>query len=153
MLLSAFGKSNWWNKKVLWLAEGSIVDALNENCTTYRNKAKELMDMGRKDNIANEKDLDFQPNHFIFGHTHFFDHCDLEGGSNYFNTASWLNTLFYDKEEKESRIDEIIAKAPVLVFNEPGEDPVLYDISESGEMEEIDFTEIKKRYKELGVVF
>ena len=152
-LLSTLQESNWWNKVVLWLSKTSIVDALSENCITYRNKAIELMDMDRTDNIANQKDLDFQPAHFIFGHTHFFDHYELEGGRNYFNTASWLNTIFYDKNKKESSLDKIIAKTPVLVFSEAEKEPALCEISKSGEMERIDFNKIKERYENLGIKF
>jgi hypothetical protein len=152
-LLSALGEKDWWNKVVLWASKGSIVNALSENCTTYRERAKELMDMDRLDNIANQKDLDFQPDHFIFGHTHFFDHCELEGGRNYYNTASWLSTIFYDMNNNETCIDDIIAKTPVLVFEEPEKDPALYEISPTGEMVGIEFEEVKKRYIELGIKF
>ncbi len=152
-LLTVLKGPEWLDSVILRLAEGSIVDALNENCTTYRKKAKELMDLDNEEYIANQKDLDFQPDYFIFGHTHFFDHKILENGKHYFNTASWLNTLFYNQDKKLVHIDNIIAKAPVLVFNQRGEDPVLYDITDSGKMEEKDFQEIAELYKKHGVIF
>jgi hypothetical protein len=41
----------------------------------------------------------------------------------------------------------------VPVFNQPGEDPALCEITASGRMEEIDFGKIKECYENIGVVF
>lgn len=159
ILLSIYtNEDSWWDDVVNWAAEGSIIDALNENCTTYRKKAIELMNMNNDDNIASQKDLDFKPDHFIFGHTHFFDHREFDGGRSYINTASWLSTYFYDNKSKKANIDDVIAKAPVLIFNKAGEKPKLYDVQydsvqNKGGLKEIHFEKIKEEYEKLGVIF
>lgn len=155
ILLALADKSDrWdsWNNFIFKKTEKLIVEALNEDCTTYRERAIKLMNLCDKEYIANQKDLNFQPDHFIFGHTHFFDHYKLEGGKNYFNTASWLDTTFYDKQRNLISTDKVIAGAPVLVFSEPDKYPVLYDVSvKPNRMVEKSFEEVKDIYKTHGI--
>lgn len=154
-LLYVFKKSSdWLDRVLLKLAGGSIVRNLNENCVIYRKKAEKLMNMENEDNISNQRDLDFRPEHFILGHTHFFDHKSLYNETNYYNTASWLDTLFYnEKGDQVVSTDDKIAKAPVLVFTKGEKKPVLYDISDTGVMTSKKFSDIAKEYIKHGVKY
>ncbi len=130
-------------------AMDSIVgELLRENPTRYRLIARSLFNT-----IADKKDLNFQPQVIIMGHTHFLEKRSFGSARRYLNTGTWLDTVIVSSEGKVIAIDDKIRDSCPYLRIEKKNGVLQTDLISAADFSILNIRNLRRRFRRYGVEY